>query len=148
MHASSGLPVPGQPIEAKPSARTQFTSTILVLEAFVVLFACFVAMGLQGVAGAGADAVPPMSDAAIWTSGGVLMAVLIILSRAVGSPAGLVAGSIGQVVVLATGFVVPMMWVVGGVFVVLWVISVRLGGRIDRERAHYDATHPDTAPSV
>lgn len=148
MHASRGLPVPGQPIEAKPSARTQFTSTILVLEAFVVLFACFVAMGLQGVAGAGADAVPPMSDAAIWTSGGVLMAVLVVLSRAVGSPAGLVAGSVAQVVVLATALVVPMMWVVGGIFVILWVASVRVGGRIDRERAAYDAAHPDTAPTL
>lgn len=148
MHASSGLPVPGQPIEAKPSARAQFTSTILVLEAFVVLFACFVAMGLQGVAGAGADAVPEMSDATIWTSGGILMLVLVILSRTVSRPEGLVAGSVAQVVVLATGFVVPMMFVVGTVFVLLWVASLRLGGRIDRERAEYDASHPDTAPNL
>lgn len=148
MHASPGLPVPGQPIEAKPSARTQFTSTILVLEAFVVLFACFVAMGLQGVEGAGADAVPVMSDATIWTSGGILMAVLVVLSRTVGRPEGIVAGSVAQVVVLATGLVVPMMFVVGAVFVVLWVVSLRLGGRIDRERAAFDAAHPDTAPNL
>lgn len=148
MHASSGLPVPGQPIEAKPSARKQFTSTILVLEAFVVLFACFVAMGLQGVTGAGMDAVPAMSDATIWTAGGILMAVLVVLSRFVGSPEGLVAGSVAQVVVLATGLVVPMMFVVGAVFAVLWVMSLRLGGRIDRERAEYDAAHPETAPDA
>lgn len=148
MHASPGLPVPGQPIEAKPSARAQFTSTILVLEAFVVLFACFVAMGLQGVEGAGADAVPVMSDATIWTSGGILMAVLVVLSRTVGRPEGIVAGSVAQCVVLATGLVVPMMFVVGAVFVVLWVVSLRLGGRIDRERAAFDAAHPDTAPNL
>ena len=40
------------------------------------------------------------------------------------------------------GFFVPMMFVVGGIFVVLWVVALRLGGRIDRERAEYDAAHP------
>ena len=43
---------------------------------------------------------------------------------------------------LAVGFFVPMMFVVGGIFVVLWVVALRLGGRIDRERAEYDAAHP------
>jgi len=146
VHASSGLPVPGQPIEAKPSALRQFTSTILVLEALVVLFACFAAIGLQGVSGAGRDAVPEMSVATIWTAGGVLMLVLVALSRTVGRPGGIVAGSVAQAVVLATGLVVPMMVLVGAVFAVLWVVSVRLGARIDRERAQYDAAHPETAP--
>ena len=38
--------------------------------------------------------------------------------------------------------VVPMMAVVGGVFVILWVVALRLGGRIDRERGEWDAAHP------
>ena len=49
---------------------------------------------------------------------------------------------------LGFGLVVPMMFVVGGIFVVLWFVALRLGGRIDRERAAYDAEHPDTAPNV
>ena len=43
---------------------------------------------------------------------------------------------------LAVGFFVPMMFVVGGIFVVLWIVALRLGGRIDRERAEYDAANP------
>ena len=35
-----------------------------------------------------------------------------------------------------------MMFVVGGIFVILWWVALRLGGRIDRERAEYDAAHP------
>jgi len=36
-----------------------------------------------------------------------------------------------------------MMFAIGGVFVVMWVAMVRLGWRIDRERAAFDAAHPD-----
>ncbi len=48
---------------------------------------------------------------------------------------------------LALGLVVPMMFLVGGLFVVLWIVSIRLGGRIDRERAAYDAEHPRPRPT-
>ncbi|MBB2925000.1 DUF4233 domain-containing protein [Cellulomonas cellasea] len=134
-------PTPAQPaapgsIRRKRPARQQFASTILLLEAFLVLFATLVAYGL---ANAGSGPLPP---SAVWVAGGVLMLVLVVLSRMPGRPGGYVAGSVVQVVVLAMGFVVPMMFVVGGVFVVLWVVSLRLGGRIDRERAEWDAAHP------
>ncbi|WP_258726651.1 DUF4233 domain-containing protein [Cellulomonas sp. NS3] len=132
---------PAQPaapgsIRRKRPARQQFASTILLLEAFLVLFATLVAYGL---ANAGSGPLPP---SAVWLAGGVLMLVLVVLSRLPGRPGGYVAGSVVQVVVLAMGFVVPMMFVVGGVFVVLWFVSLRLGGRIDRERAEWDAAHP------
>ena len=74
--------------------------------------------------------------------GGGLSVLLILLSGFVSRPGGYVAGSVVQVLVLAVGFLVPMMFVVGGIFVVLWVVALRLGGRIDRERAEYDAAHP------
>ena len=35
-----------------------------------------------------------------------------------------------------------LLLIVGGIFVVLWIVALRLGGRIDRERAEYDAAHP------
>lgn len=134
-------PSPAQPaapgrIRRKRPARQQFASTMLLLEAFLVLFATLVAYGL---ANAGQVSLRPAS---VWAFGGALMLVLVVLSRAVARPGGYVAGSVVQVVVLAMGFVVPMMFAVGGVFVVLWVVSLRLGGRIDRERAEWDAAHP------
>lgn len=123
-----------------------FTSTTLVLEAFVVLFATLVAYGLRAVPSMWpSGTVPPAS--VIWTVGGVLVIVLLVLSRLMTVPGGYLAGTIVQLPVLATGFAVSMMFFVGGVFAILWFISLRLGGRIDRERAAYDAEHPETAPS-
>ncbi|HUX70135.1 MAG TPA: DUF4233 domain-containing protein [Cellulomonadaceae bacterium] len=115
----------------KRAATVQFTQTILVLEAFVVVFGTLVAFGLR---------VAPSST--IWTTGGVLTVTLLILSGLMGRPGSYVAGSVAQVVVLASGLVVTAMIVIGGVFAVLWVVALRLGGRIDRERAAWDAAHP------
>lgn len=106
------------------SARRQFTATILVLEAFVVGFAALVAYGLRA-----ADPAP------LWALTGAVVLSLVLAAGAVGRPGGYLVGSVLQVGVLAGGLLVPMMWLVGGVFVVLWVVALRLGGRIDVERA-------------
>nr|WP_231384131.1 DUF4233 domain-containing protein [Cellulomonas sp. URHD0024] len=108
-----------------------FTQTILVLEAFLVFFATLVAYGLR---------LAP--TATIWLVGGALSVLLILLSGRVSRPGGYTAGWVGQVLVLAGGFLVPMMFAIGGIFVVLWWVALSLGGRIDRERAEYDAAHP------
>jgi hypothetical protein len=80
---------------------------------------------------------------AVWGIGLGLAAALAVLSGFQRFRAGRVAGSLAQAAVLAGGLVVPMMLVIGGVFVVMWVAMTRLGWRIDRERAAFDAAHPD-----
>lgn len=120
-----------QAVRRKRPAKPQFTQTMLVLEAFVVFFATLVAYGLRVA-----------DTATVWWVGGALTVVLLVLGGWVGRPGGYVAGSVAQVVVLACGFVVPMMFVVGAVFAAMWVFSLRVGGRIDRERAEWDAAHP------
>lgn len=121
----------GQAVRRKRPAKPQFTQTILILEAVVVFFATLVAYGLR---------IAPV--ATVWWVGGTLSLVLILLSGMVSRPGGYLAGSIVQVFVLAGGFAIPMMFAVGLIFVVLWAVALRLGGRIDRERAEYDAAHP------
>jgi hypothetical protein len=125
-------------VRRKPPARRQFASTILTLEALVVLFATLVAYGLR--------AAPP---GVVWGVGGSLTVVLLLLAGLLRQPGAYVAGSIAQVAVVGLGFFfqIPMMYVVGGIFVVLWVVSLRLGGRIDRERAEWDAAHPGEVSS-
>ena len=123
---------PAAPSRPKRPARPQFTQAVLVLEAFLVFFATMVAFGLR--------AAPP---AVVWTLGGVTCLVLVLLAGYMGRPGGYVAGSLAQVAVLGFGVLVPLMLFVGAVFVVLWVVALRLGGRIDRERAEWDAAHPD-----
>ncbi|KQU00768.1 hypothetical protein ASG53_06490 [Sanguibacter sp. Leaf3] len=121
----------------KKAAKPQFTSTMLVLEAFVVLFATLTASRLIDV---------PAST--VWIVGGVLALVLVILSRTVAAPGGYIAGSLVQLPVLAISIVIPLMIPVAVVFIALWVVSLWLGAKIDRERAEYDAAHPDEAPNV
>lgn len=115
-------------MSSQRSARRQFAATILVLEAFVVGFAALVAYGLRAA-----------DPAVIWGLGGGLSLSLVLAAGVLGRPGGYVVGSVLQAAVLAAGLVVPMMWVVGGVFVLLWVVALRLGGRIDRERTEREA---------
>ncbi|MBC7291076.1 MAG: DUF4233 domain-containing protein [Actinotalea sp.] len=106
------------------SARRQFAATVLVLEAFVVFFATLVAFGLR-----------EGNPAAIFVLGGTLSLSMILVAGMLRWPAAYVAGSVLQVPMVAIGLVVPLMFVVAGAFVVLWVWGLRLGARIDRERA-------------
>ncbi len=136
--------VPDQPIPDAPepvaapsaparvrSARRQFAATILVLEAFLVGFAALVAFGLR--------IAPP---SVVWGVGGALALSLVLASGLLRSPAGYVAGSVLQLAVLATGVAVPMMFVLGAIFGVLWVVALRLGARIDRERLERSLAAP------
>lgn len=121
------------------SARRQFAATMLGLEAVVVLLATCVAFGLRVA-----------DPAQVWLVGGALTLSLVLAAAVVARPGGYVVGSVLQVAVLATGLAVPAMYVVGAVFVGLWIASLRLGTRIDRERAEREQAAragSGTAPS-
>lgn len=131
------MSVPGaSSTRPKPPARPQLTSTVLVLEALLVLFAALAADGL--------DVAP--ADV-VWPITGALAVVLLGLSRLVAAPGGYLGGSIAQVLVIACGIAVPLMYLLGILFAALWVTAYRLGGRIDSERAAYDAAHRDDPPA-
>jgi len=141
------IPAPGDKIRPKRSAKLQFASTTLMLEAFLILFATLVAYGLRDIPSVWIVKEVP-SAAKIWLFGALLFVILLVLSRMLESPGGYLAGTLVQLPVLACGFAVPMMFGLGAVFIVLWFVAIRLGGKIDRERAEYDAAHPETAPNV
>ncbi len=106
------------------SAKRLLAATVLVFEALVVVFAALVAYGLR--------LAEPGPIAAV--SGGLAVAALLaagLLRR----PIGYLLGWAVQVWVILGGLFVPSMYLVGGVFAVLWIIGLRLGGRIDRERS-------------
>jgi hypothetical protein len=99
-------------------------ATVLVFEAVVVVFASLVAKDLSGLSTAQA------------VGGGVVLAgVLGLSSGLLGRPGGYWWGSLLQVAVVATGFVVPTMLGLGLLFTGLWVAAVVIGTRIERERA-------------
>lgn len=147
---SSDLP-PGDPGTSGPpspqlvrrrSVRRTFAATVLLLEAFVVFFAALVAFGLR--------AAP---TGVVWAVGGTLSVVLVVLSGMLRRPGAYLAGSVVQGLILGSGFVLLLAPVqtasfvggtalaVGIIFVALWVIALRLGGRIDREKAQWDEAH-------
>ncbi|MEL0148584.1 MAG: DUF4233 domain-containing protein [Actinomycetota bacterium] len=105
-------------------------STVLVLEAIVVFLAALVAAGTGAVDGMGRSLL----------IGGLLALALIAGVGTLGRPFGVTVGWVLQ------GFVlwVPSMWIVGGIFVVLWFFAVRNGSRIDALRAERAAESDGT----
>jgi len=140
MTSASNGPPSGEPQQVRRrSARRTFAATVLLLEAFVVFFATLVAFGLR---------VAPTGI--VWAVGGALCVVLVLLSGMLRRPGAYLAGSIVQGLVLASGigllaaparaasFAAWTAIFVGSLFVALWVVALRLGGRIDREKAQWD----------
>jgi hypothetical protein len=95
--------------------------TVLIMEAIVIGLAIPVAITISHARAAPAG-----------TAGGVLAGAAVILA-AIASRAirhwVLVAGSVLQVLVIATGAVVPVMYALGVIFAGLWATAIWLGRR-------------------
>jgi hypothetical protein len=100
-------------------------SLVMVFESVVVFFATLVAFGLQ---------VYP-DPVAIWVIGISLSVVLMIFPAVLGRPFTYQIGWALQIVVLALGIWVPLMYLLGGVFLSMWAWGMIAGGTIDKARA-------------
>ena len=106
------------------SARRSMCAAMLVLQAVVLFLTGVVSVGMTDL---GAGAALGM---------GLGLAVLCVLSAGLlRTFVGYALGWLVQVVSIALGFVVPLMFFLGVVFAALWAGAYVLGGRIDRERA-------------
>jgi len=68
------------------------------------------------------------------TAGGVIAVAAVLLAGMVGRRGQrwpYVAGSVLQVVVIAGGFVVPVMFFLGVIFAALWATAIWLGYRVE-----------------
>lgn len=119
---------PGMP-KKRRSIKVMFASTVLLLEAFVVLFATLVVFGLRS------DTIP---IGVILGVGLALSAVLSVACAFLTKPYGMLLGWVLQVLILATGIVEPMMFLVGILFALTWLYGIRTGARLDRENAERD----------
>lgn len=107
-------------------------SAVLGLEAIVV----FLAIPVVATNGS-------VDSTALVVSLGLLLTVMLFL--AVGTLRrswGLSLGWLLQVPVLAIGFLAPAMFIVGGIFAVLWYVAIHQGSRIDALKAERAATQP------
>ena len=93
-------------------------ASVLTFEGLIVLLAIPVAVTLGGI------------EPSVAISGGLALAVLCLLvAGSLSRPWGYQAGWVVQGLVLASGFVVHAMFLVGGLFVALWVVGLRVGRR-------------------
>ncbi|WNM23468.1 DUF4233 domain-containing protein [Demequina capsici] len=121
-----------QPRRQRP-ATLVFTQAVLALQAFVALFAALTAFGL-----AKGDALNDHSYASVMAvvlGGFVLLALLLVAAGVQQRPWGRWLGWVLQAPMLIAGIVVPAIAAIGAVFLVLWIMALSIGGRIDRERA-------------
>jgi hypothetical protein len=97
--------------------------TVLAMEAVIALLAIVPAKVLGHASGGTAAAVC-----------GAVALVAIVLSGVVGKrPWALYVGSVFQLAVVATGVLLPAMYVIGGIFAVLWFTGIWLARKWERQ---------------
>lgn len=104
-------------------------ASVLLFEAIVVALAIPAALALGS---AGPAAVGWWFGAA---AVGCLLAAGLLRRRA-----GYVLGSVLQVAVVASGVLLPAMYLLGGLFAALWVLALVIGRRGERIRAERSAS--------
>jgi hypothetical protein len=113
-------------------------ASVLTFEGLIVLLAIPVAVTLGGV------------EPAVAIAGGLLLALTCLLvAGSLSRPWGYQAGWVVQGLVLASGLVVHAMFLVGGLFVALWVIGLRVGRRGEELHAERwaDVDDPEAPPA-
>ncbi|WP_329205619.1 DUF4233 domain-containing protein [Streptomyces sp. NBC_01696] len=107
--------------------RTLCAST-LIGEFFVIGFAGLVAMKSDD-----------LSMATVWTVCGIGMLLSVLLCGVITRPGGVQLGWAFQILLVLSGFFVPMMFILGVIFAALWWASVHYGRRIDEAKARWAA---------
>ena len=120
---------------AERSPKRGMCAAILSLEAIALGLTTPVMINLVGVPWRTAFAV-----------GLGLCVACLVLAGLLRSEAAYACGWAIQVAAIGLGFVIPLMFVLGAIFALLWGTAYFLGRKIERERAAayaaYDAEHP------
>jgi len=106
------------------STKATLGSLVMVFQSVVVFFATLVGFGLQ---------VYP-DPAVIWGVGLGLSVLLMIFPAILGKPGTYVLGWILQGIVLSLGIWVPLMYLLGAIFLAMWAWGMIAGGTIDKAR--------------
>lgn len=101
---------------------SRLSATVLILEAIVIALTIVPAVKLEGATFASAGLA-----AGIATVAAIVLAALARRLLTV----TLVGGSLLQVLVIASGVILPVMYILGGIFALLWVTGIWLGHRVE-----------------
>jgi hypothetical protein len=139
--APEPAPRPGRSGRARPrrarSTQESLGAIVLGFEVIVVFLAALVAFGLRSI--------PPVTAL---VGGGVLILIMLVTLGLLRFRWGFAVGWAVEIAIVATGFVLPAMFVVGGFFALLWAYCMIQGSRIDREKAAAQRAQPQAGPSV
>jgi hypothetical protein len=101
---------------------SRLSATVLILEAFVIALTIVPAVKLAHVT--------PLSAGLVAGIAVVVAIVLAVLARRL-LPVTLVGGSLLQLFVIGAGAVLSVMYILGGIFALLWVTGIWLGHRVE-----------------
>jgi len=110
------------PARQRPSAMQRLCAIVLIMETIVIWLSIPVALAVE-------HASPRSAGVA-----GVVLAVVAVALAATARRRPrwtLAGGSVLQVLVIASGAIVPVMYFLGAIFAALWVIGIALGRRLD-----------------
>lgn len=115
------MTAPGNPAPASRSLRRSLGSIVLGFETIVVFLGALVAFGLHAL------------PAPLALIGGLGLCVAMILAVwFLRFSWGIAVGWILQLIVVASGFLVAVMFLVGAIFTAIWAYCMITGARIDR----------------
>ena len=109
------------------SVTESLLSIVLVLEAAVLLFAGLTAFGLKVLE-------PAFPAWVALPAATVFIVVLLATTAVLRYRWGMVIGWVLQVALVALGILMPLMYVVGAGFALLWIYCFTRGRRIDAQR--------------
>jgi Protein of unknown function (DUF4233) len=101
---------------------SRLSATVLVLEAVVIALTIVPAVKLEHVAA---------GTAAAAAGSAVLIALALASIARTHLRATLVGGSLLQALIIASGSVIPVMYILGGIFTALWLTGIWLGHRVE-----------------
>jgi hypothetical protein len=127
LRSPKGVSKPARP-RRRRSTTESLLSIVLILEAALLFFATLTIFGLK--------ALEPLPA---FLGGGIFILLLVVTSQLVRYRWGVWLGWVLQAALLATGFLIPIMFVVGAGFAALWVYCFVRARDVDRQRAAIEA---------
>ncbi len=107
--------------------RTQKALASIVL-GFELIIVVLIGLTLFGL-----SALEPR-ELGLYIGGALALVTIVGLALMRVGRAGIITGWVLHVLMLATGFLVPMAFFVGGIFTALWIYCMVKGAKIDRDR--------------
>ena len=131
MTAEAPAPAPRQ--RRQRSVTEMLLSIVLALEAVLVFFVTLVVYGLRS-----------LEPALAFGGGALLILALFLTSGLLRYSWGIWLGWALQVILLATGFLIPLMFFIAACFLAIWIFCFVRGRQIDHQKAAFAAAHPNT----